>query len=167
MHFEERRDGARQDGSHGNRASQRLVAGATLLLGGLLALAAAAGPESGPPFGANPVLADVGGTFFRQYCTSCHGMEGRGDGPTAAVLKKPPADLTRIAARRGGEFPAAEIAMYIDGRFEVAAHGSREMPVWGQRFGAELGPGEQAQEVVRGRVIILVEYLKSIQQPAE
>jgi hypothetical protein len=51
------------------------------------------------------------------------------------VLRIPPPDLTRIAQRRGGNFPDAEIAAQIDGRTVVPAHGSRDMPIWGQRWG--------------------------------
>ena len=83
---------------------------------------------------ADPLLAEMGAAPFQQYCASCHGTAGKGDGPVAGVLMRPPADLTGIASRRGGEFPSGEIARYIDGRFEVAAHGSREMPIWGTRF---------------------------------
>lgn len=109
------------------------------------------------------VLVEVGRSYFVQYCSSCHGVDARGNGPVAASLRTPPVDLRRIAARRGGHFPAAEIAEKIDGRSEVASHGSREMPVWGRRFGAPVVSGGTSEEVVRGRLLILVEYLRSIQ----
>lgn len=35
-----------------------------------------------------------GETLYRQNCTSCHGAEGRGDGPAFQALRIPPADLT-------------------------------------------------------------------------
>jgi mono/diheme cytochrome c family protein len=82
----------------------------------------------------------VGRDTFVRYCSACHGQGGRGDGPAAAVLQPPPADLTRIAQRHGGHFPVAEITAYIDGRRGVRAHGSPEMPVWGERFAAMLEP---------------------------
>jgi hypothetical protein len=94
-------------------------------------------------------------------------MEGKGDGPVAPVLKTPPADLTAIAARRGGRFPKAEIASYIDGRSDVAAHGSREMPVWGRVFARPVVDGTTGEEVVRGQLFVLVEYLETIQAPPE
>ncbi|NNL67959.1 MAG: c-type cytochrome, partial [Myxococcales bacterium] len=80
------------------------------------------------------VVATAGQRSFERYCSACHGMDGRGDGPLREVLRTPPLDLTRIAARRGGVFPDAEIADVIDGRREVQAHGGREMPVWGKIF---------------------------------
>ena len=102
--------------------------------------------------------------YFMRYCSACHGVEGRGDGPAAPALRPPPADLTRIAQRRGGRFPVAEIAAYIDGRTVVSAHGSREMPIWGERFGEMAGGGSVGEEVVRGNLLVLIEYLQSIQQ---
>ena len=113
------------------------------------------------------VLTESGRRSFLRYCSSCHGDGGRGDGPLAPVLRTPPADLTRIAARRGGVFPDAEIADHIDGRVEIKAHGGREMPVWGRVFARRIAEDTTAEEVVRGELWILVEYLKSIQVPGE
>ena len=106
----------------------------------------------------------AGQQYFVRYCSACHGMTGRGDGPAAPALRTPPADLTRLAQRRGGHFPVAEIAAFIDGRTVVPAHGSREMPVWGERFGEMGGGGSVGEEVVRGNLLVLIEYLQSIQQ---
>jgi mono/diheme cytochrome c family protein len=33
----------------------------------------------------------VGQQYFVRYCSACHGVEGRGDGPAAPVLQPPPA----------------------------------------------------------------------------
>lgn len=116
------------------------------------------------PIESQPLLAEVGADHFQRYCASCHGLDARGAGPAARALRTPPADLTRIAARRGGRFPDAEIATYIDGRFELPAHGTRDMPVWGERFQERFAPDTQPDEIVRGRLMVLVEYLKSIQE---
>jgi hypothetical protein len=91
-------------------------------------------------------------------------MEGRGDGPAASALQPPPADLTRITQRRGGHFPVAEITAYIDGRNMVAAHGRREMPVWGRRFGEIVGRDEIGEVVIQSHLRFLIAYLQSIQQ---
>ena len=106
----------------------------------------------------------MGRQFFERYCSACHGMDGKGHGPVASALRTPPADLTQIAKRRGGEFPMAEIAAYIDGRTKVQAHGSRDMPVWGERFSEQVGGGSLGEEVVRGNLLILTQYLQSLQQ---
>jgi mono/diheme cytochrome c family protein len=116
---------------------------------------------------ADPVLAELGERVFRTYCASCHGLDASGNGPAAHALQVPPADLRRIAARRGGSFPDGEIAMKIDGRFEIVAHGSREMPVWGATFGADIPQSETAESIARGKIAVVVEYLKSIQDLRE
>jgi mono/diheme cytochrome c family protein len=115
--------------------------------------------------GYDPVLTEIGAPIFQRYCSSCHGPGGRGDGPAARSLRTPPADLTAIAKRRGGEFPSGKIAQFIDGRFELPAHGSREMPVWGERFGSDVPDSDVGESISRGNIASLVEYLKSIQQP--
>ena len=51
-------------------------------------------------------MVHVGHRYFVRYCSACHGAEGRGDGPAASALQSPPADLTRIAQRRGGISPS-------------------------------------------------------------
>jgi mono/diheme cytochrome c family protein len=107
---------------------------------------------------------NVGQQYFVQYCAACHGIDGQGNGPVAPVLRTPPADLTRIAQRRGGQFPDAEIAALIDGRTMTPAHGSREMPVWGQRFAEKFGGEAVGEEAVRGHLLVLMQYLKSVQQ---
>jgi len=138
-----------------------LVAAATLAIASAapsVARADAHGTEA-----AQPLLVEVGAPAFRQYCASCHGLDAAGGGPVARALRTPPADLTRIAARRGGSFPDGDVAAFIDGRFELDAHGTREMPIWGRRLAEPIADDTTGDEVARGRIQILVEYLKSIQ----
>jgi len=138
---------------------------------GILAVlwATSAGAEPPAPRAAEPterpgnLMSSLAEQHFARYCASCHGTGGRGDGPAASALSKPPADLTRIAARRAGVFPAGEIAATIDGRFELPAHGSRDMPIWGRRLAEPIAEDAQGDEVARGRIDLLVEYLQSIQ----
>jgi mono/diheme cytochrome c family protein len=131
-----------------------------------VAIAVAGAPASADPSpGHDPVLAEIGAPIYARYCSSCHGLAGRGDGPVAATLRTRPADLTAIAKRRNGAFPTGEIARFIDGRFEYPAHGSREMPVWGTRFGSDVPDSDVGESIARGNVASLVEYLKSIQEP--
>ncbi len=107
---------------------------------------------------------NLGEEHFRRYCASCHGLAGKGDGPAAGALKAKAPDLTQLATRRGGKFDDAEIASFIDGRAEVSAHGTREMPVWGEVFASAAGGGSIGDEFSRGKVQVLLEYLKSIQK---
>ena len=110
-------------------------------------------------------LADVGRDVFRRNCSSCHGLSGRGNGFLGVLLREPPADLTAIAARRGGSYPSLEVAEIIDGRRAVPAHGKREMPVWGDAFGTRFSGSLGKERAVRGEILLLVEYLRSIQSP--
>jgi mono/diheme cytochrome c family protein len=103
---------------------------------------------------------DDGKAMFQEYCTPCHGKAGKGDGPAALALKKAPADLTKISARNGGVFPEVKINRFISGVDEVAAHGNRDMPVWGSLF-KSLAPGTGIEQL---RVKNLTDYLKTIQQ---
>ncbi len=136
-----------------------------LLLLAVTTLASCAQPsEVGAP-STPESRAAAGADVFRRYCASCHGFSAQGDGSVAASLRKPPADLTRIAARRGGAFDAPAIAAFIDGRERVAAHGPADMPVWGRRFDDRL-EGSLAEEtkLAPGDIYLVVEYLRSIQR---
>jgi len=110
----------------------------------------------------------AGADLFVSYCGSCHGRDARGAGPVASALSVPPADLTRIAARRGGRFEASEVAAYIDGRTDVTAHGRREMPVWGRRFD-ERNENLMSDETLLspGMIFAITAYLRSVQVAGE
>lgn len=111
----------------------------------------------------DPGLAELGAQTYQRRCAACHGEDARGGGPVAKALREEPSDLTRIAARREGVFPSGEIARAIDGRFDVTAHGTRRMPVWGERLVADLPEARLAEEISRGTIASLVEYLKTLQ----
>jgi len=106
-----------------------------------------------------------GRALYLRACASCHGVDGRGGGPVAAVLAVPPPDLTTIAARGDGTFPRAYVIAVIAGEREVPAHGTREMPVWSQRFGPNGGPAV-ATFHARRRLELLATHLESLQRPA-
>ncbi|HWQ53508.1 MAG TPA: cytochrome c [Bryobacteraceae bacterium] len=104
-----------------------------------------------------------GPAMYRAYCASCHGVSGKGDGPAATALKRQPADLTALAGRHGGRFPSVRVFQSIEGDASIAAHGSREMPVWGAVF-RQIGGSDEA--AVKLRVRNLVRYIESIQTGA-
>jgi mono/diheme cytochrome c family protein len=131
----------------------------TLAVVGLTA--AWAGAEGQEP---RSVLVEAGRHEYERYCSACHGTDARGDGPVAAALKREPTDLTRIAKRNGGQFPAGRVTGFIDGRTIVAAHGAREMPVWGEVLSTEIPNPDTKDEVTRGRISLIVGYLESIQR---
>ena len=122
-------------------------------------LAPAAGAQELKREPIKPMAGVTGSESFREYCTVCHGIGGRGDGPAAKALKTPPADLTQLTARHDGKYPEALVRTTIMGEQALAAHGTREMPMWGPVFRSVDSP-----QVTELRVHNLVEYLRSIQQ---
>jgi mono/diheme cytochrome c family protein len=112
--------------------------------------------------GASPAaeVTETGADTFAAHCASCHGRDGKGDGPTAPSLRQKPADLTTIARHRGGTFPRTDMADFILGRGKrIGAHGTRDMPVWGPLF-KELNPFDSRVDV---RVERLLDYIQSLQ----
>ena len=104
----------------------------------------------------------AGRDLFQFYCAPCHGSGGKGDGPVSASLKKQPPDLTTIARRNGGHFPGEKIQRFVAGDDRlVAAHGSREMPVWGPIF-YSLEPHDR---LTRIRIENVVMFIESMQKP--
>ena len=126
-------------------------------------MSAAAAAPADPEDASQATAAELGHGLYEQYCATCHGLDGRGGGEFANLLGVPPPDLTGIAARRGGAFPAEEIAEWIDGRLTPRAHGSPEMPVWGRRLGVE-DPGGAGE--LGGEIYLLVAYLETLQPAA-
>lgn len=103
---------------------------------------------------------------FNMYCASCHGEDGKGDGPKAFGLSSPPPDLTTLTERYGS-FPREKLARLIDGRDPIEGHMDREMPVWGVWFkeeaAAELGGAEGDEGSVARRVENLIGHIESLQ----
>jgi mono/diheme cytochrome c family protein len=95
--------------------------------------------------------------MFDSYCAVCHGKTGVGDGPAAKALSKAPADLTRLSTRNGGSFPEVKVKRYIEGADEVAAHGSRDMPMWGTLFNS------LSRDTAQIRIQALSDLLKGMQ----
>jgi mono/diheme cytochrome c family protein len=135
------------------RIALRLAALASLLAALLYGPAVAAAAEAGNP----------GKTLYLQYCSSCHGSGGQGDGVVSGFLRPRPTDLTRLTKKPGGEFPFVETMQQIDGTKTVRAHGDPTMPVWGESFQQELAGTPDGQERVRGKLMLITEYIRSIQ----
>jgi mono/diheme cytochrome c family protein len=113
---------------------------------------------------------DIGGHEYFVSCAGCHGDKGKGDGPFSVWLKKPAADLTKIQKENAGVFPFDRIYQVIDGRIEVAAHGPRDMPIWGETYKREaiglwgiLLTPYRVDSFVRGRILALVGYVYTLQ----
>ena len=97
---------------------------------------------------------------YRIYCRNCHGDVGKGDGKLVDILRVKPTDLTQITRKNDGEFPFDRVYRIIDGREEVASHG--DMPIWGAAFQESTGNEDET----RGKILQLIEFLKSIQEGA-
>jgi mono/diheme cytochrome c family protein len=134
----------------------RLAACVPLVLMGLPAgLQAADGAVPSDPLAA-------GRERFMLDCATCHGVDGSGNGPVAGVLKIQPPDLTRLASRNRGSFSYPDVYATIDGR-QPLAHGTRDMPIWGNRYKQVLPAlGEKKAHT---RIDALVRYLESLQVP--
>jgi hypothetical protein len=105
-----------------------------------------------------------GPELYERFCAACHGDQGRGDGPVAATMSVLVPDLTRLAQRNDGRFPAGKVRDIVDGRSIVIAHGTRYMPVWGYEFWVEEGADVVAEDEARIMIDRLVDYLASIQR---
>ncbi len=101
-----------------------------------------------------------GARIFRNYCASCHGVNGNGDGPVASALKTRPPRLTTLAKRNHGTFPTARVRSIIAGDEVPTAHGRREMPVWGPIFHQI----ENDKDLGYVRLQNVTKYLNSLQQ---
>ena len=119
---------------------------------------------------AAPVLAqdaDIGRAQYHTHCATCHGLEGRGDGPMAGAMVITPPDLTELAARNGGVFPLERVVMRIDGRDPLVSHGS-PMPVYGDYFEGVFDVPIKAppgQPILTSQPVVdLVAYLREIQR---
>ena len=77
-----------------------------------------------------------GQQMYMSYCASCHGVDGKGNGPAAAAMKRKPVDLTMLSQKNHGKFPSAHLASVLQFGTETSSHGSDKMPVWGPLFSA-------------------------------
>ena len=121
---------------------------------------------------------DIGKSEFQSSCASCHGTDAKGKGPVSDQLKIPPPDLTILAKSNNGVFPTNAVYETIYGLKTVPAHGTREMPIWGERFNPIVnlphyvdpsywkmaGPEQSVEVVVRTRILAVVDYLSRVQQ---
>ena len=101
-----------------------------------------------------------GKEMFKSYCAVCHGVDGKGNGPAATAMKTPPTDMTSLAKKNGGQYPASHVAAVIRGQALTPSHGSQDMPIWGPLF-SSISQGHEAQ--VQQRITNLVNYIETLQ----
>jgi mono/diheme cytochrome c family protein len=105
-----------------------------------------------------------GKQMYLQYCSSCHGREGKGDGTVSRDLKIKVPDLTGIAKKNKGVFPLDDVMATIDGRRQVRAHGDRDMPVWGDNFRSDVEGKKYPELTSLLRAKIIAEYVGTLQK---
>ncbi len=114
---------------------------------------------------------DEGKSEYQSSCAACHGEDGKGNGPVSSQLKVPPPDLTVLVKKNNGVFPVKSVYEVIDGRQAVLAHGTRDMPIWGNRY--TVSQIQQAarehsvydpEVLVRTRILSIIDYINRIQQ---
>jgi mono/diheme cytochrome c family protein len=140
----------------------KLIALAATLLTSAWAIAQQAA-QTPPTVNRVPITntpSNSGKAMFNSYCAVCHGTDGKGNGPAAPAMKTPPADLSGLAQKNGGKYPANHVAAVIRGQAGTPAHGNQEMPVWGPLF-SSIDQGNEAK--VQQRITNLVTYIGTLQ----
>ena len=136
----------------------KLMAVVVVLVVAVAAGQAQAGSKTGAAANTEPV---TGKQLFNSYCALCHGTDAKGGGPFATQLKVWPPDLTQLAKKNHGEYPAMHVQEAIDGEYGKASHGTEEMPIWGPVFRSMAhGKKDSAQLRING----LVKYIESLQE---
>jgi mono/diheme cytochrome c family protein len=107
---------------------------------------------------------DQGKQLYMQYCSSCHGKDGRGNGSVSPYLKIKVPDLTLLAKKKKGIYPLDDVMATIDGRRLVRAHGDREMPVWGEVFTKKLESEKYTELTTLLKTKVIAEYIATLQK---
>lgn len=131
---------------------------------GLLACAASV-VAVGSALADDSMQLQVGKKQYMKYCATCHGPSGTGtDGAASRLFTKPPTNLTLLAKNNGGEFPMMEVIGIVKNDEPIAAHGTREMPVWGQIIGGDpTEEGMYKKDAADAQILTIGKYLESIQ----
>jgi len=144
-----------------------LLAG-TLVRGAEAPVLRASGAPQAKPVAppVDPGVYGVSGAYaYRTYCASCHGADGKGEGPLAESLRFHPPDLRLIARRNGGEYPAEKVHRIVDGRKPLPGHGGPDMPIWGDAF-RNVDTGYDDAKV-KEKIRAVVDYLHTLQVRAK
>jgi mono/diheme cytochrome c family protein len=145
------------------RVMKFITAIAVVAMLSVFALGQAAPAPSTPTIKHVPITkvsSTSGKEMYKSYCAVCHGLDAKGNGPAAPAMKTNPTDLTALAQKGAGKYPAAHVAAVIRGQAATPSHGSQDMPVWGRLF-SSIDQGREGQ--VQQRVTNLVNYLETVQ----
>ena len=106
----------------------------------------------------------VGKKEFVTNCASCHGSDGKGNGPTVNFLKRKPADLTQLSKANDGAFPFERIYGVFDGTYVFSEHGTSEMPIWGYKFIREAQKANEPNNTAKAKALDIILYIQVIQE---
>jgi mono/diheme cytochrome c family protein len=102
--------------------------------------------------------------MYLQYCSSCHGQDGRGEGSVSEFLKVKVPDLTLLKKNNKGVYPMDEVMAAIDGRRKSRLHGNPKMPIWGESFSREGKDPKSAEATAALKVKAIAEYVATLQR---
>ena len=141
-----------------------------LLLAGISSAAVVAVAQQPAP---KPKLKEVpiqqtspvsGSQMYTTYCAVCHGPDGKGAGPASSALKYHPTDLTALSHNNGGKFPSDHVNAVLKFGVENPAHGTPDMPIWGDLMSGLHAGSKSSAPLVTQRISNLIDYLKTIQK---
>lgn len=109
----------------------------------------------------------LGRDLYLTYCAACHGRDGKGSIQPKGTGQTKPADLTKVAKRRGGVWPMLEVMSIIDG-YTKTTNPRPGMPVIaalteGPQTVFDSGNGRSL--AVPERLLAVAKYLEIIQSP--
>lgn len=114
--------------------------------------------------GAGAAETNHGKQLYAQYCSSCHGVDGRGNGPVARDLKVKVPNLILLRKNNKGIYPTDRVMSAIDGRRAIRGHGDRNMPVWGEIFRKEADDAKYPELTTLLKAKLIAEYIATLQQ---
>ena len=140
-----------------------VIVSAIVLMFGLL-MAAAPGAAQDVKVKLVPIVythPDQGREMYTTYCAPCHGLNGDGKGPAAPAFKYAPTNLTTLAKTHGGTYPSLKVIVTIQMGPNVKAHGSAQMPVWGNAFRSL---DHSDNQLTFMRIRSLTDYIRTLQK---
>ncbi len=134
--------------------------GAAVLLAGMAFADTARAADESP----DAMELHLGQQQFSRYCSTCHGPGAEGDGVASSLFKKTPPNLTLLSQRNDGVFPEEKVLAVVKGESPIAAHGEREMPVWGEILDLPNETTVETETISDSKLTSVVYYLRSVQK---
>jgi mono/diheme cytochrome c family protein len=97
---------------------------------------------------------------YSTFCAGCHGPDGRGKGHSSRYCTVPPADLTQLAQKNNGIYPAEWVLQVLRHGTGQPPKGRGYMPIWEPLLKSMKNPANASTEV---QIRNLTEYVKTLQ----